>query len=93
MRGLPFRVTENDISEWFSSVVDPVSIDIQFNNQGRPTGEADVYFEKYVFYKCFLNIVVYFSCTLKFAKKCKQLEVLSESYCLPYRLKKNDFSI
>jgi len=45
MRGLPFRVTENDISEWFSSVVDPVSIDIQFNNQGRPTGEADVYFE------------------------------------------------
>ena len=53
MRGLPFRVTENDISEWFSSVVDPVSIDIQFNNQGRPTGEADVYFEKYVFYKCF----------------------------------------
>ena len=49
MRGLPFRVTENDISEWFSSVVDPVSIDIQFNNQGRPTGEADVYFETYVF--------------------------------------------
>merc|ERR1712045_299488 len=45
MHGLPFRVTENDISEWFSSVVDPVSIDIQFNNQGRPTGEADVYFE------------------------------------------------
>ena len=50
MRGLPFRVTENDISEWFSSVVDPVSIDIQFNNQGRPTGEADVYFETCVFF-------------------------------------------
>merc|ERR1719464_453681 len=38
MRGLPFRVTENDIPEWFSSVVDPVDISIIFNNQGRPTG-------------------------------------------------------
>ena len=45
MRGLPFRVTENDIAEWFSSVVDPVEITIQYNNQGRPTGEADVYFD------------------------------------------------
>ena len=44
MRGLPFRVTENDIAEWFSSVVDPVDISIIFNNQGRPTGEADVMF-------------------------------------------------
>ena len=46
MRGLPFRVTENDIAEWFSSVVDPVEITILYNNQGRPTGEADVFFEK-----------------------------------------------
>lgn len=44
MRGLPFRVTENDIAEWFSSVVDPMDISIIFNNQGRPTGEADVIF-------------------------------------------------
>merc|ERR1719219_1161321 len=44
MRGLPFRVTENDIAEWFSSVVDPMDISIIFNNQGRPTGEADVMF-------------------------------------------------
>lgn len=44
MRGLPFRVTENDIAEWFSSVADPVAINIEFNNQGRPTGEADVMF-------------------------------------------------
>ena len=28
MRGLPFRVTENDIAEWFSSVADPVGIQI-----------------------------------------------------------------
>merc|ERR1719367_809093 len=44
MRGLPFRVTENDICEWFSSVVDPTDISIIYNNQGRPTGEADVMF-------------------------------------------------
>lgn len=44
MRGLPFRVTENDIAEWFSSVVDPIGINIRYNNQGRPAGEADVLF-------------------------------------------------
>jgi len=44
MRGLPFRVTENDIAEWFSSVADPCGINIRYNNQGRPTGEADVMF-------------------------------------------------
>lgn len=44
MRGLPFRVTENDIGEWFSSVADPVDIELKFNSQGRPSGEADVYF-------------------------------------------------
>merc|ERR1719204_1658770 len=44
MRGLPFRVTENDIAEWFSSVADPLGINIRYNNQGRPTGEADVMF-------------------------------------------------
>merc|ERR1719369_597334 len=44
MRGLPFRVTENDICEWFSSVCDPTDISIIYNNQGRPTGEADVMF-------------------------------------------------
>ena len=45
MRGLPFRVSENDIAEWFSSVVDPMDISIIYNNQGRPTGEADVMFQ------------------------------------------------
>merc|ERR1719197_2121759 len=44
MRGLPFRVTENDIAEWFSSVADPVGIQIMYNNDGRPTGEAEVAF-------------------------------------------------
>merc|ERR1719367_1912109 len=45
MRGLPFRVTENDIAEWFSSVADPVGIQIMYNNDGRPTGEAEVAFQ------------------------------------------------
>ena len=44
MRGLPFRVTETDIAEWFSSVTDPIAINIRYNNQGRPAGEADVLF-------------------------------------------------
>ena len=44
MRGLPFRATQNDIAEWFSSVVDPVDINLKFNPQGKPNGEADVLF-------------------------------------------------
>ena len=44
MRGLPFRVTQNDIAEWFSSVADPVDIIIRYNNAGRPTGDAEVMF-------------------------------------------------
>ena len=35
MRGLPFRVTEHEIAEWFSSVADPVDVVIHFNNDGR----------------------------------------------------------
>jgi len=44
MRGLPFRVTEHDICEWFSSVADPVDVFIHFNDDGRPSGKADVSF-------------------------------------------------
>ena len=60
MRGLPFRVTEQvtpvrlaspeftcyrqEIAEWFSSVADPVDVFIHYNNDGRPSGEADVRF-------------------------------------------------
>ena len=44
MRGLPFRATQNDIAEWFSSVVDPVDINLKYNPQGKPNGEADVLF-------------------------------------------------
>merc|ERR1719229_1807750 len=44
MRGLPFRATPNDIAEWFSSVCDPVDIQLKYNPQGKPNGEADVLF-------------------------------------------------
>jgi heterogeneous nuclear ribonucleoprotein F/H len=44
MRGLPFRATEQDICEWFSSVADPVDVLIRFNGEGRPSGEAEVSF-------------------------------------------------
>merc|ERR1719381_178585 len=44
MRGLPFRVTEQEIAEWFSSVADPIDIFIKYNQEGRPSGEAEVTF-------------------------------------------------
>ena len=44
MRGLPFRVTEQDIAEWFSSVADPIDVLIHYNHDGRPSGEADCLF-------------------------------------------------
>ena len=44
MRGLPFRASEQDIAEWFSSVADPVDVFIRFNQEGRPSGEAEVTF-------------------------------------------------
>jgi len=44
MRGLPFRVSENEIYEWFSSVADPVDIQIRYNHEGRPSGDAFVSF-------------------------------------------------
>jgi len=44
MRGLPFRVTEQDIAEWFSSAADPIDVLIHYNHDGRPSGEADCMF-------------------------------------------------
>lgn len=44
MRGLPFRASEQDIAEWFSSVADPVDVFIRLNHEGRPSGEAEVTF-------------------------------------------------
>merc|ERR1711971_688267 len=44
IRGLPFRATEHDIIEWFSSVADAQDVSICFGADGRPSGEADIMF-------------------------------------------------
>lgn len=44
MRGLPFQVTEQEVSEWFSSVADCSEVNIQYGKDGRPSGQADVSF-------------------------------------------------
>ena len=60
MRGLPFRATENDITEvlmnftnifilkyflqWFSSVADCEDVMIEYNRDNRPSGNAQVMF-------------------------------------------------
>ncbi|XP_013167748.1 PREDICTED: heterogeneous nuclear ribonucleoprotein F [Papilio xuthus] len=44
MRGLPFKATPQDIAYFFKPVR-PVSINILYDNSGRPSGEADVDFE------------------------------------------------
>merc|ERR1719219_2968946 len=44
MRGCPFRVSEQDIMQWFSAVADPVDVSICYGDDGRPSGEANVMF-------------------------------------------------
>lgn len=44
MRGLPFRATDSEIREWFSSVADAQDITIQYGDDGRPNGQAEVTF-------------------------------------------------
>jgi len=44
MRGLPFRVSESEIKEWFSSVADCQDVRILYGADGRPNGQADVCF-------------------------------------------------
>uniref|UniRef100_A0A5K3FKE3 RRM domain-containing protein n=2 Tax=Mesocestoides corti TaxID=53468 RepID=A0A5K3FKE3_MESCO len=43
MRGLPFQVTTDEIAAFFTPV-QPININIHYNAQGRPTGEADAEF-------------------------------------------------
>lgn len=44
MRGLPFRATEQDIAEWFTPIADPLDVQIDIGEDGRPTGDAKVMF-------------------------------------------------
>lgn len=43
MRGLPYAATESDIIQFFTPL-NPVSVYIEYNDDGRPSGEADVDF-------------------------------------------------
>ncbi|KAK6629710.1 hypothetical protein RUM43_003528 [Polyplax serrata] len=43
MRGLPFRATKQDVADFFRPVI-PLSIDLLSEDDGRPSGEADVEF-------------------------------------------------
>uniref|UniRef100_A0A1B6K0Z2 RRM domain-containing protein n=1 Tax=Homalodisca liturata TaxID=320908 RepID=A0A1B6K0Z2_9HEMI len=43
MRGLPFRANQTDIADFFRPV-NPVNIRIVYDDNGRPSGEADVEF-------------------------------------------------
>jgi len=44
MRGLPFSATEMEVAEWFSSVADPFHVSIEYNKEGKPSGDASVFF-------------------------------------------------
>merc|ERR550519_305641 len=44
MRGLPFSATEMEVAEWFSSVADPIHVSIEYNKEGKPSGDATVFF-------------------------------------------------
>jgi len=44
MKGIPFSATESEIAEWFSSVVDPLKVEIDYSPNGRPSGDALVLF-------------------------------------------------
>lgn len=46
MRGLPYSATESDIYQFFAPL-NPVQVVIQYNNDGRPSGEADVDFNSH----------------------------------------------
>ncbi|XP_078269250.1 heterogeneous nuclear ribonucleoprotein H3 isoform X2 [Rhinoraja longicauda] len=43
MRGLPFRASEDDVAHFFSPL-NPLRIHLEYGNDGRATGEADVEF-------------------------------------------------
>lgn len=43
MRGLPYSAKEKDISDFFAPQV-PVRINMSFDQYGRPSGEAEIFF-------------------------------------------------
>lgn len=44
MRGLPYSATEADITDFFSALVTPTQVFLEYDNFGRPSGGAEVLF-------------------------------------------------
>lgn len=44
MRGLPFRVSEQEICQWFNPIADPLDVQICRGDDGRPNGDAKIMF-------------------------------------------------
>jgi len=44
LRGLPYRASERDITEWLSEAADPEEVVIIMDRTGRPSGQADAIF-------------------------------------------------
>lgn len=45
LRGLPYRTTERDISDWLSEAADPIQVEVTMDRTGRPSGSAYAYFK------------------------------------------------
>lgn len=45
MKGLPFRVSEYEVAQWFETSTPASDVEIHLNNEGRSSGEATAYFD------------------------------------------------
>ena len=43
LRGLPYRVSAEEVADWLSEAADPISVNILMEG-GRPTGKAECVF-------------------------------------------------
>lgn len=43
MRGLPYSAKEKDVTDFFTPLV-PIRVTMDFDQYGRPSGEAEVFF-------------------------------------------------
>ena len=46
MRGLPYSAKEKDITDFFSPLV-PLRLNMDYDQYGRPSGEAEIYFSSH----------------------------------------------
>jgi heterogeneous nuclear ribonucleoprotein F/H len=46
LRGLPYSAQEKDITDFFQPLV-PIRVNMDFDQFGRPSGEAEVFFQSH----------------------------------------------